>query len=171
MARTIASGRLAFSQADFFESGHRKLGIAWSDLQMSMFVDGEVLSWMLVDGTFASDSSVGAGLVFFNEMPGAVGFYLVRFFPDMPGFWRIVLRHPVLGTESIFECDAVPLAPHAGGLTASFEPSPHPPWPPHPHPCHGDEHGHDHHGHDHHGHEHEGGHGHHGHHGGGHHEP
>lgn len=122
MARTIQSGRLAFAQVDFFESGHRKTGVVPTDLQMRAFVDGSVLSWGLTDGTFVSNSGVGAGSVFFNEVIGATGYYLVRFFPDRPGFWRFVLLHPVLGTEVICEFDAVPSLPSVSGLQSSFEP-------------------------------------------------
>jgi hypothetical protein len=86
-----------------------------------MFVDGSLLAWGLSDGTFVANSSVGAGLVFFNEIPSASGFYLVRFFPDRPGFWRIVLRHPTLG-EVVNEFDAVSAAPPFSGLQASFGP-------------------------------------------------
>jgi hypothetical protein len=119
MARTIFAGRLAFGQTDFFESGARKTGLVWSDLQMQMFVDGSLLTWGLSDGASVADSSIGAGFVFFNEISGASGFYLVRFFPDRPGFWRIVLRHPTLG-EVVSEFDAVPTAPSFSGLQASF---------------------------------------------------
>ena len=124
MARTIVAGRLAFDQVDFFESGHRKTGVAWSDLQMRAFLNASVLSWSLVDGTFTPDSGIGAGSVFFNEIVGVNGYYLVRFFPDRPGFWRIVLSHPVLGVEVIREYDAFPAVPSASGLQASFEPDP-----------------------------------------------
>jgi hypothetical protein len=122
MARTIAAGRLAFGQVDFFESGSRKAGIVTTDLQMNAFVDGTVLSWGLVDGSVVADPSIGAGMVCFNEVSGAIGFYLVRFFPDRPGFWRIVLRHPVSGQEAICEFDAVPPFPPASGLNPSFAP-------------------------------------------------
>ena len=122
MARTIAAGRLAFSQVDFFESGHRKSGVVWTDLHMTAFVDGTILSWGLVDGTYVADSGIGAGQVCFNEIVGIVGFYLVRFFPDRPGFWRIVLQHPMLGVEVVCEFDAVSPFPSASGLQSSFMP-------------------------------------------------
>lgn len=120
MARLIASGRLAYCQADFFESGSRKTGVQYIDVQARVFVDGVVLPWIISDGTFVPDSGVGAGSVFFNEVAGASGFYLVRFFPDRPGFWRIVISHPVLGVEIIREFDAVPPTPTTSGLLASF---------------------------------------------------
>lgn len=120
MARTIFAGRLAFGQLDFFESGSRKTGIAWSDLQMNVFVDGNVLPWGMANGDSAVDSNIGAGLVYFNEVVGASGFYLIRFYPDRTGFWRIVVKHPVLGTEVINEFDAAPLLPPVSGLRASF---------------------------------------------------
>ena len=122
MERTIVAGRLAFDQVDFFESGHRKTGVVWSDLRMQAFLNGTVLSWGLVDGTFTPDSGIGAGSVFFNEIVGVSGYYLVRFFPDRPGFWRIVLANPTLGVEVVCEYDAFPAVPSASGLQASFEP-------------------------------------------------
>ena len=120
MARSIASGRLAYCQADFFESGSRKTGVQYVDIQARVFVDGIVLPWAMSDGTFVPDSSVAAGSVFFNEVAGASGFYSVRFFPDRPGFWRIVISHPVLGVEIIIEFDTVPPMLTTSGLLASF---------------------------------------------------
>ena len=122
MARTIAAGRVAFAQSDFFESEVRKQGVVWSDLQLSLFVDGLPFQWAVADGVPISDTSIGAGSVFFNEVSGAVGFYLVRFFPDRTGFWRIVLRHSALGVESILEFDAIPQVPQTSGLIAKFGP-------------------------------------------------
>jgi len=121
MARIAAAGRLAFGQVDFFESGNRKLGVVWSDLTMSLFVDGQILAWGFIDGAFVADSSIGAGSVCFNEMSGAAGFYLVRFFPDRTGFWRIVLKHPDFG-EVICEFDAFPSMLQSSGMLTSVMP-------------------------------------------------
>ena len=88
---------------------------------MLVFVDGQVLSWSLVDGAFVADSGIGAGLVCFNEVAGAAGFYLVRFFPDRTGFWRIVLQHPDLG-EVVCEFDSLPSTPQSSGMLTSVMP-------------------------------------------------
>lgn len=119
MARLTISGRLAFGQVDFFDSGSRKTGIVWSDLEAHSFVNGEVLSWGIADGAAVSDSTIGAGAVYFNEVSGASGFYLIRFFPDRIGFWRIVLNHSTLG-EVILEFDVLSPTPQISGLQASF---------------------------------------------------
>jgi hypothetical protein len=120
MTRTVYSGRLLFSQADFFESGYRKLGIHVSDLNLHLFVNNEPLLWTLTDGFNVQNSSIGSGRVYFDEI--YAGFYNVRFFPDRSGFWRVVLRHTTLNTEFITEFDAVPPAPLTSGLNPSFIP-------------------------------------------------
>lgn len=119
MARTIVAGQCAFGQSDFFESGHRKQGLTWNDIRVNAFFNGAMIAWPLADGSFVSDASVGSGAVYFNEVFGAPGFYLIRFFPDRVGFWRIVLSHSIYG-ESICEFDAIPSVAPAQGLTASF---------------------------------------------------
>lgn len=121
MARTITAGKVAFNQADFFDSGNRKTGVTWADVQLSVFLNGSAVSWPITDGTFVADSSVNSGLVYFNEVVGSSGFYLVRFFPDRIGYWRLVLRHRVLGQESTCEFDVVSASPATSGLVATFQ--------------------------------------------------
>jgi len=121
MTRTIVAGRCAVAHPDFFESGQRKQGLVWSDLQCTAFVDGSLLAWPLADGAYLASSTIGAGALYFNEIPGAAGHYCARFFPDRVGFWRLVLRHPTLG-ESVLEFDSVPGVAPVSGLNAQFGP-------------------------------------------------
>lgn len=121
MARAIVSGQLAFLQLDFFESGNRKVGVQWSDLQLSAFVNNLVLPWSMADGSSVADSSIGAGAVYFGEVVGASGYYSARFFADRPGFWRLVFKHSTLG-EQVVELDIVPPTMPALGMTARVAP-------------------------------------------------
>jgi hypothetical protein len=122
MARIVIAGRLAFAQLDFFYSSSRKTGVIWSDLQLSTFVDSYMLPWPISDGVGISDQTIGAGAIFFNEVVGASGYYLVRFFVDRVGFWRLVFKHPTLGTEQILEFDSVPADSQMSGLVARTVP-------------------------------------------------
>ena len=86
MARLIQAGTLARDQVDFYQSGSRILGVDISSLTMSAFVDNVAIPWPIIDGSLVSDASVVAGSVYFHEIPGAPGFYSIRFFPDRTGF-------------------------------------------------------------------------------------
>lgn len=121
MARHIFAGRVAFSHADFIESGNRKSGIEWLDVEAKVFFNGEILPWPISDGSNTPDSSIGSGVIYFNEVVGAVGFYLVRFFPDKTGFWRVVLKHSET-KEVTLEFDVSSSTQFSSGLLASFGP-------------------------------------------------
>jgi len=129
MSRLVSAGTIAYAQADFFQpkgSINRLPGIVAASLGMTVFANSSVMSWDLVDGGGTSNANVSAGSVYFEEISGASGFYLVRFFPDRVGFWRIVFSYPALQQEVLLEFDVVPAnvfkAVAKGGLTASFDP-------------------------------------------------
>jgi hypothetical protein len=125
MGRLISAGALAYEQLDFFfPSGtvNRVTGIPSSSLQMWLFVNNQILSWPLVDGTMVADSSISSGHVYFSEIAANPGFYSLRFFPDRTGYWRIVLlsQAPPIELEKSF--DVLPpgvLRPSTGGLIPS----------------------------------------------------
>lgn len=127
MSRIISAGSIAYSHADFYQpngSITRLSGIVPANLSLSLFSNSTVLAWPLLDGSNITDSDISSGTVYFEEIVGASGFYLVRFFPDRIGFWRMVLTDQVLLEEVITEYDVVPAgvfktAPGAG-LSASF---------------------------------------------------
>lgn len=129
MSRLVSAGTIAYAQADFFQpkgSINRLPGIVAASLGMTVFANSSVLAWPILDGGGVPNSGVSAGSVYFEEISGAPGFYLVRFFPDRVGFWRIVLSYPALQQEVPLEFDVVPAnvfkAAAKGGLTASFDP-------------------------------------------------
>jgi len=124
MARTIIAGKLAFDQLDFITPGtiQRVSGIQVSDLSALLFWNGSVTSWALADGSSIQDCSIAAGSVYFNEVIGVTGYYLVRFLPDKIGYWRLVVRHAGMGVEQIRDYDAVAAGPTFSGLNASFTP-------------------------------------------------
>lgn len=121
MGRNVSSGSLARAQADFYMiAGQRALGVQWSTIVGSAFVNNALLAWPVADGTTVQDSSISAGKIYFSEISGAPGFYSVRFFPDRVGFWRIVLKSTALNAEVILELDVTAPSPPAGGLNATF---------------------------------------------------
>lgn len=123
MGRNVSSGSLIRAQADFFlpaGSVNRVVGVQWSTLAPYVFVNNSALPWAVADGTTVQDSSISAGTVYFNEVPGSPGFYAVRFFPDRIGYWRIVLKSASLSSEVVLEFDVSAPAAPAGGLNASF---------------------------------------------------
>jgi hypothetical protein len=125
MGRLISAGTLAYEQLDFFfppGSTSRIAGIPASSLQMWLFVNNQILSWPLVDGTMTADSSIVAGSIYFNEISSSPGFYSVRFFPDRVGFFRIVFLSQSYSIELEKAFDVLPpgvLRPSSGGLIPS----------------------------------------------------
>lgn len=121
MGRTIPAGRLVFDQIDFILPGtiNRIGAIQVTDLDCAVFVDNVPTSWPLGDGSSMSDGTISSGVVYFNEIFGVIGYYQIRFFPNKPGFWRIVVRNAANGIEQIREYDVVPLSPAGSGLVAS----------------------------------------------------
>ncbi len=128
MSRIVSAGTIAYSQADFYQSPGsilRVSGIIAANLTLTTFVNSSLLSWSVSDGLIVPDSSISAGTIYFNEIPGTSGFYLIRFFPDRVGFWRVILTYSGISQEVPLGFDVVPAgvfkAIPAGGLTASFQ--------------------------------------------------
>ena len=127
MGRLLPAGSVVRDQLDFYSppgSFIRVAGVSVNALTSKAFLNGSVLPWPLVDGAGLPDSSLSAGSVYFNEVPGAPGYYAVRIFPDRVGYWRIVVYHSASMSEQIREYDVIPagaLSPvQQGGLTATF---------------------------------------------------
>jgi len=129
MGRLISAGALAYEQLDFFlpaGTSRRVTGILSSNIQMWMFVNNQILSWPLVDGSSVPDSDIAAGKVYFNEIAGSPGFYGLRFFPDRIGLFRMTFLNPSISIEVSKEFDVLPpgvLRPPSGGLIPSTTPS------------------------------------------------
>lgn len=127
MNRIVPAGSIVYGQLDFYDSVSRARipGIQVSDLLFKLFFNNSILNWPLQDGSAIFDSSVAAGIVYFNETSLDSTFYSLRFFPDRVGFWRFVFSDMSIGVEIIQEYDIVPAAVFSsagpsGGLNATF---------------------------------------------------
>lgn len=126
MHRTVSAGSIVYDQvAIYFPSNtfYRLSGAIPGNLDLRVFFNNNLLSWNLVDGVSVLDSSISPGSVYFNEIPSAAGYYSIRFFPDLVGYWSISLLHVPTYYENVLNFDVAPSnkypAPNSG-LTASF---------------------------------------------------
>ncbi len=126
MGRLLSAGHLVRDQIDIYipaGSVNRRAGENFTQLVLVSFVDNNLIAWPLADGTNVPDSSISAGVVYFNQIPGAPGFYSIRFFPDRVGFWRLIFQEQALGEEVILSYDIVPpQGSTPNSLNASFLP-------------------------------------------------
>lgn len=125
MSRLVPAASLIRDQVDFYDppgSVTRATGISVGDIIVTVFANNVALAWTTLDGTAVPDSSISAGTVYFNEIPGNPGFYSIRFFPDRIGFWRIVVSDSAISAESVREFDVAPAGTFSpsNGLNASF---------------------------------------------------
>lgn len=126
MSRLLPSASLIRDQVDYYNpsgSTNRAIGITFSQITLQIFVDNSKLLWPIVDGTLIADSSISAGNVYLNEIPGSPGYYSIRFFPDKIGFWKLSILNTTLNQEITKEYDIVPagtFGPTSSGLNASF---------------------------------------------------
>jgi hypothetical protein len=125
MSRLINAGSVAYEQFDFYYplgSVTRPSGILSTDLTCTAFVNNGVLSWPMISGVSIPDSSISSGSFYFSQIQS--GFYSLRFFPHMTGFWHVVVKHTGYGIEITKDYDIVPsgsFRPNgSSGLNASF---------------------------------------------------
>jgi hypothetical protein len=125
MSRLITAGSITYEQLDFYyppNSAMRPIGIVLANLTCVAFINNGILSWPMIDGTSVPDSSVSPGFLYFNSI--ADGFYGLRFFPHMIGFWRIVVKHASYNIEITKDYDIIPNGSFkpvgSSGLNASF---------------------------------------------------
>ena len=129
MGRQVPAGQLIYDQIDLYVPAgtiNRVVGENVASLSLAIFVNNGLLNWPLVDGSTVPDSMVSAGTVYFNQIPGANGYYAIRFFPDRIGWWRLVFREATLVQEVIRSYDVIPArpGPASNELYASFIPQP-----------------------------------------------
>lgn len=95
--RQVFINTLVFDQADFFQTDGftRVVGLTVPQLQMSLFFNNEIQPWTFIDGSTISDMKASSGVVYWNPIPGAPGFYGVRFRPSAIGYWRLLVTYPV----------------------------------------------------------------------------
>lgn len=122
MSRVIIAGSVAYEQLDFYYplgSVTRPSGVILSDLTCTSFVNNGSLNWSIVTGVNVPDSSVSSGSFYFNSISS--GFYGIRFFPHMTGFWRVVIKHTGYNIEIVKDYDVIPSRLNgSSGLNASF---------------------------------------------------
>jgi hypothetical protein len=119
-SKQITTCCVAYDQLDYYIGLVREHNISITNLGLVAFVNNELLDWPLVDGTNISDSSIASGSVYFNQINGSLGYYSIRFFPDVPGFWRLIISNYVYANEIIKEYEVIPQFPQSSGLNASF---------------------------------------------------
>jgi hypothetical protein len=125
MSRLLAAGAVVYEQLDFYNPPTvRAIGVVPANLTLILFLNNQLLSWPLEDGSAIADSSISAGSIYFNEISGSNGYYSVRFYPHQIGFWRMIIKHNALSQEIIKEFDIIAsgsLKPTSStGLNASF---------------------------------------------------
>jgi hypothetical protein len=125
MSRLLAAGAVVYEQLDFYNPPTvRATSVVLANLTLTLFVNNQLLSWPLVDGSAVADSSISAGSVYFNPISSSSGYYSIRFYPHQIGFWRLVIRHNAFSQEIIKEFDIIAsgsLKPTSStGLNASF---------------------------------------------------
>jgi hypothetical protein len=127
MSRLVSAAALIYDQIDLYSAPNvRATGVFASAITVNAFVNNIYLPWAVVDGTTVADSAITAGVIYFNQITGSPGFYAIRFFPDMIGYWRLIFEDTALSTEVIKDYDVVParVFTSVGGnsLNASFVP-------------------------------------------------
>lgn len=120
MSKTIVTCRVAYDQLDYYIGMVRETDININSLSSVLFINNEFLNWPLVDGTNVSDVSILSGSIYFNQISGHLGYYSIRFFPDTPGFWRLIISSNIHMNEIIKEYEVVSQSPQSSGLNASF---------------------------------------------------
>lgn len=121
--RTVLHNKVVLDQAEFLTGDEytRVAGLTSSNLNLKAFFNNVLQPWSLVAGSSVSDNLIKSGSVYWSEIPGAPGYYNVRFRPNAIGHWRLALNYDV-GTQSvILGFDVVEQPPSIdNGLTASF---------------------------------------------------
>lgn len=121
--RVVQANQVVLDQVDFFLSdGYTRVSrLVPGNLEAQIFFNNSPLAWPIVTGSAVADPQVSAGHIYFNEIPGLLGFYSVRFRPDALGYWRIVLTYPAGLQSSAQDFDVVQSPPAMeSGLRPSF---------------------------------------------------
>ncbi len=125
-ARSVMAGALVKDQVDLFlpDGFSRPLGIGPAGVALSLYVNNTLVPWPVISGSGVTDPLVSAGSVYWQELDP--GFYGVRFFPNLPGAWRLIWTYATSGQTTILAYDVVAQGASGGasalGLKASFTP-------------------------------------------------
>ncbi len=122
--RQVTANQVIADQADFFQGDNytRIINLAKEGVQLKVFWNNQLQPWFLADGATITDALVVSGYVYWLPIPGAPGYYGVRWRPMATGYWRIVVNYPDGAQFAILEYDVVPEASASleTGLRASF---------------------------------------------------
>lgn len=126
--RRIQTNEAVLDQADFFQGNgyDRVISLTPAAVALKVFQANQFQPWTLVDGSNVTDALVVSGYVYWNEIPGAAGFYSIRWRPTTAGFWRLALTYPA-GTQTVlldYDVYTPPTSPGETGLRASFSTTP-----------------------------------------------
>lgn len=122
--RRVEANQTVVDQADLFQGNgyDRVAGVLHGAITLKVFWNNVTQSWPMADGTGLTDAQIQSGRVYWNEIPGAPGFYSVRFRPTGVGFWRLSLTYPAGSQARVLDYDVYleSTATHQTGLRASF---------------------------------------------------
>lgn len=121
--RLVRVNQTVIDQADYFQANgyDRVAGLTTADVELQIFYNNLLQPWILTEGVTVSDNQIAAGRVYFHEITGTSGNYSIRFRPNNPGYWRVILSYPV-GQQILaqdYDVTAEPLTIKQG-MTASF---------------------------------------------------
>ncbi len=122
--RQVTANQTISDQADFFTGDDftRVTNLAVTDIQLKVFWDNQLQPWALTDGSLINNTQVVAGFVYWTSIPGALGYYAVRWRPMATGYWRIALNYTSGAQFTLLDYDvlAEPSSGPQTGLRASF---------------------------------------------------
>jgi hypothetical protein len=121
--RVVYNNQTILDQADFFQSDGftRVTGLTIVQLNANLFFLNQPQPWILTNGSGVTDAQVAAGKVYWNEIPGAPGYYNVRFIPNAVGYWRLLITYAAGLQITAQDYDVIDTPPAGDtGLKASF---------------------------------------------------
>lgn len=124
--RALEANKLIQDQVDLFLGDFytRIEGLTVSDLLLELFFDNTLVAWPLVTGVGVTDGQVVSGKVYFHEISTNPGFYAIRWRPNIPGYWRLILSYDPSALTIALDYDIGPVGGvgscGSGGLRASF---------------------------------------------------
>ncbi len=121
--RLVQQNQVVYDQVDFFQSDGftRVTGLTSTTVVLNAFFENVPQPWQLTNGIPVSDAQVASGYVYFNEVPGAPGYYNIRWRPNAVGYWRLLVTYAPGQQIEAQDYDVVQGVPQVeSGLSASF---------------------------------------------------
>jgi hypothetical protein len=120
--RIVRNNEPILDQADFFmaDGFTRVTGLSIAQVSIALFFLNQPQPWVLTNGLGVTDTQIAAGKVYWNEVPGAPGYYNVRFIPNSIGYWRLLITYPAGTQIAAQDYDVIDAPTTDAGLKASF---------------------------------------------------